>query len=98
MDLSAAAGPAVEERQEDDQEDGRTGRRTEGGEGWGGRGRVGLGTSPAGALAHLPFCHTKGDTIRVGLKHGGFFFSRLRGLPGGRCVGWEGRRGERKVE
>ena len=35
-----------------------------------------------GALAHLPCCHTKGDTIRVGLKDGGgrgaghgFFFS-----------------------
>ena len=72
LDLSAAAGPAVEERQGDDQEDSRTGRRTEEGEGWG-RGRVGMGTSPAGALAHLPCCHTKGDTIRVGLKDGFFF-------------------------
>ena len=77
MDLSAAAGPAAEERQGDDQEDSRTGRLTEGGEGWGkGGGRVGeggtygVGTSPAGALAHLPCCHTKGDTIRVGLKDG----------------------------
>ena len=43
-------------------------------------------TSPAGALAHVPCCHTKGDSIRVGLKDGGkrerapppFFFS-----PGG---------------
>ena len=98
LDLSAAAGPAVEERQGDDQEDSRTGRRTKEGEGWG-KGRFGLGTSPAGALAHLPCCHTKGDTIRVGLKDGGFlfffcvpFFPRLRG-PGERCFGWEGRRG-----
>ena len=35
------------------------------------RGSYGAGTSPAGALAHLPCCHTKGDTIRVGLKDGG---------------------------
>ena len=86
MDLSAAAGPAAEERQEDDQggpkdrkTDGRGGRVGEGG-------NCGAGTSPAGALAHLPCCHTKGDTIRVGLKDGGergrtkVFFS----LP---CVG-----------
>ena len=33
LDLSAAAGPAAEERQGDDQEDSRTGRQTE--EGWG---------------------------------------------------------------
>ena len=33
VDLSAAAGPAVEERQGDDQEDSRTGRRTEEGVG-----------------------------------------------------------------
>ena len=41
-----------------------------------GGGRDGAGTSPAGALAHLPCCHTNGDTIRVGLKDGGgrFFF------------------------
>ena len=42
----------------------------------------GVGTSPAGALAHLPCCHTKGDTIRVGFKDGGergedFFFPYL---------------------
>ena len=49
--------------------------------GAGGEGRA--GTSPAGALAHLPCCHTNGDTIRVGLKDGGgmFFF-----LSGGRGV------------
>ena len=41
-----AAGPAAEERQGDDQEDSRTGRRTEEG----------------------------GNTIRVGLKDGEFFF------------------------
>ena len=37
-------------------------------------------TSPAGALAHLPCCHTNGGTIRVGLRDGGggfFFFSTL---------------------
>ena len=33
LDLSAAAGPAAEERQGDDQEDSRTGRQTEGGKG-----------------------------------------------------------------
>ena len=35
------------------------------------RGDYGAGTSPAGALAHVPCCHTKGDTIHVGLKDGG---------------------------
>ena len=66
------AGPAAEERQEDDQ--GRQAdRKTDGRGGWVGetRGHYGAGTSPAGALAHLPCCHTKGDTIRVGLKDGG---------------------------
>ena len=52
-------------------EDKRTGRQTGGGDGWGGWRNCGAGTSPAGALAHLPCCHTKGDTIRVGLKDGG---------------------------
>ena len=51
--------------------------RQEGGAG-GGRGNYGAGTSPAGALAHGPCCHTKGGSIRVGLKDGGkrerFFF------------------------
>ena len=43
-------------------------------------GSYGAGTSPAGALAHVPCCHTKGGSIRVGLKDGGkrggylFFF------------------------
>ena len=42
-------------------------------------GNYGAGTSPAGALAHGPCCHTKGGSIRVGLKDGGkreryFFF------------------------
>ena len=46
-------------------------------------GNYGAGTSPAGALAHGPCCHTKGGSIRVGLKDGGkrerfFFFSPLR--------------------
>ena len=31
----------------------------------------GAGTSPAGALAHEPCCHTKGGSFRVGLKDGG---------------------------
>ena len=76
LNLSAAAGPAAGERQEDDQgrqED----RKPDGGrDGWEWGGRDGAGTSPAGALAHLPCCHTNGDTIRVGLKGGGggFFF------------------------
>ena len=52
--------------------------RQEGGAG-GGRGNDGAGTSPAGALAHGPCCHTKGGSIRVGLKDGGrgrgIFFS-----------------------
>ena len=34
-------------------------------------GNYGAGTSPAGALAHVPCCHTKGGSIRVGLKDGG---------------------------
>ena len=29
------------------------------------------GEVPAGALAHVPCCDTKGDSIRVGLKDGG---------------------------
>ena len=50
LDLSAAAGPAAEERQEDDQEDigQEDGRKKGGGVG----GRHGIVTSPAGALAH----------------------------------------------
>ena len=51
-------------------EDKLTGRQTGGGAG-GGRGSYGAGTSPAGALAHVPCCHTKGGSIRVGLKDGG---------------------------
>ena len=44
-------------------DDRRTGRQT------GGKKLGGLrGTSPAGALAHVPCCHTKGNTMRVGLK------------------------------
>ena len=41
--------------------DRRTGKQTGGGEGET-RGDYGAGTSPAGALAHVPCCHTKGDT------------------------------------
>ena len=54
------------------------GGRTKGGRGGGG-GRHGIVTSPAGALAHWPCCHTNGGTICVGLKdrrqgRGSFFF------------------------
>ena len=42
-------------------------------------GSFGVGTSPPGALAHLPCCHTNGDTIRVGLKRGeDLFLSSLK--------------------
>ena len=85
------AGPAAEERQGDDQgrqadrkTDGRGGRVGEA------RGSYGAGTSPAGALVHLPCCHTKGDTIRVGPKDGEramFFFSSLF-FPFHPIVGW----------
>ena len=83
LDLSAAAGPAAGERQEDDQGRQEDRRTDGGGDGWERGGRDGAGTSAAGALAHLPCCHTNGDTIRVGLKDGGgrFFF-----LSGGRGV------------
>ena len=63
------AGPAAEERQGRDKEDKGTGRPT--GKKGGGRGELRGGASPAGALAHVPCCHTKGDPIRVGLKDGG---------------------------
>ena len=33
-------------------------------------GNYGAGTSPAGALAHEPCCHTKRGSFRVGLKDG----------------------------
>ena len=62
-------------------DDRRTGRQTGGGEEGETRGGYGAGTSPAGALAHVPCCHTKGDTIRDGLKDGGgkreYFFCPL---------------------
>ena len=76
LDLSAAAGPAAGERQEDDQGRPEDRKTDGGGDGWEQGGRDGAGTSRAGALAHLPCCHTNGDTIRVGLKDGGgrFFF------------------------
>ena len=53
---------------------GQKDRRRRGWVGAGGKERA--GTSPAGELAHLPCCHTNEDTIRVGLKDGGwrFFF------------------------
>ena len=67
------AGPEAEEEQEDDQ-GGQADRKTDrrgGGVGGGRGGNYGAGTSPAGALAHEPCCHTKGGSIRVGLKDGG---------------------------
>ena len=70
LDLSAAAGPAAgETRRRPRKTRGQKDRRR--GDGWerGGEGRA--GTSSPGALAHLPCCHTNGDTIRVGLKDGG---------------------------
>ena len=78
LDLSAAAAPAPVERPGGHW----TGRRTEGRKGGreGEGGDSGMVTSPADAFVHLPYCHTKGDTIRVGLKDGGerggviFFF------------------------
>ena len=91
LDLSAAAGPAAGERQEDDQGRQEDRETDGGGDGWEQGGRDGAGTSPAGALAHLPCCHTNGDTIRVGLKDGGgrffFFPPLLRGKPGERGGG-----------
>ena len=68
---SVHGGPVLRQRKDKKttKEDKRTGRQTGGGDGWGKH--YGAGTSPAGALAHLPCCHTKGDTIRVGLKDGG---------------------------
>ena len=62
------AGPAAEERQGDqgrqaDRKTDRKGERV-------GRGNYGAGTSPC-ALAHVPCCHTKEGSIRVGLKDGG---------------------------
>ena len=71
------AGPEAEEKQEDDQ-GGQADRKTDRREGgWGKGGATGRGR-PAGALAHVPCCHTKGGSIRVGLKdgvkRGGIFF------------------------
>ena len=54
-------------------------------------GSFGVGTSPPGALAHLPCCHTKGDTIRVGLKDRYFVYSPGKGVADGRAGG--GQRG-----
>ena len=51
-------------------EDRRTGRQTGRGGAGGGSGNYGEGTSPAGALAHIPCCLTKGVSLRVGLKDG----------------------------
>ena len=70
---SVRGGPVRRQRRDKEetrktrgQEDRRKGKKG------GGRGELrGGGASPAGALAHLPCYHTKGDTIRVGLKDGG---------------------------
>ena len=69
---SVHGGPALRQRKSKKmtKEDKLTGRQT--GRGGGrGKGNHGAGTSPAGALAHVPCCHTKGGAIRVGLKDGG---------------------------
>ena len=50
--------------------DKRTGRQTGRGAG-GGRGNYGAGTSPAGALAHVPCCHTKGVPFALASRTGG---------------------------
>ena len=61
-------------------------------------------TSPADAFVHLPYCHTKGDTIRVGLKDGGerggviFFFPHSVGSPGRGVADGRAEGGKRKVE
>ena len=70
------------ERQEDDQGRQEDRKTDGGGDGWERGGRDGAGTFPAGALAHLPCCHTNGDIIRVGLKDGGggLFFFPLGGV------------------
>ena len=94
LDLSAAAGPAAGERQEDDQGRPEDRKTDGGGDGWEQGGRDGAGTSRAGALAHLPCCHTNGDTIRVGLKDGGgrfFFFVRGKRGDGGTETDQKGR-------
>ena len=82
---SVYGGPVRWQRidKEATKDDRRTGRQTGGGGET--RGDYGAGTSPAGALAHVPCCHTKGDTIRVGLKDGGgrrenFFFPLTCGV------------------
>ena len=84
LDLSAAAGPAVEERQEDDQEDvgQEDGQEKKGGVGGGGRlGGWGRGETrgsdvPSRRISPLTCCHTNRGTICVGLKDRG----RGRGL------------------
>ena len=68
---SVRGGPVRRQRRDKEetrktrgQEDRRKGKKG------GGRGELRGGASPAG-VAHLPCYHTKGDTIRVGLKDGG---------------------------
>ena len=68
---SVHGGPALGQRKNKKmtKEDKLTGRQT--GRGGEGRGNYRAGTSPAGTLAHVPCCHTKGGSICVGLKDGG---------------------------
>ena len=47
-------------------------------------GNYGAGTSLAGALVYGPCCHTKGGSIRVGLK---FVYLDAAWLNEGRCPG-----------
>ena len=58
---SVYGGPVRWQRidKEATKDDRRTGRQTGGGQGGETRGDYGAGTSPAGALAHVPCCHTK---------------------------------------
>ena len=51
-------------------EDKRTGRQTGRGGRWG-KGELRGGDVPAGALAHVPCCHTKGVPFALASKTGG---------------------------
>ena len=81
LDLSAAGRSGG--RGETKKRQGRQGDRKtdERGKGGGTGGAAGGERPPAGALAHVPCCHTKGDTIRVGLKDGGERETEGEGSP-----------------
>ena len=97
-DLSAAAGPAAEERQGGDQEDRRTGIQMERGKGRGGDDSGRGVPSRRITVAHLPCCHTKRVPFALASRTEVFFFlpSQLRWYPGegwsdGRLDGERGR-------